>query len=77
MSRHLLSVVSIRETIAVRDHEVEIRQRQVHVGETDPLDVPEIDGLLFDRPPQRRKEREVSRVLGLLDEIQAERTKPK
>lgn len=73
MSRHLLSVARNRETIVDRDREADSPPRVIRIAETDPVDVPEIDGLLLDRPPQTRKASEVSRVLAILDELEQER----
>lgn len=72
MSRHLLSVARNRETIVDRDREAVSPPRVIRIAETDPLDVPEINVVLPDGPPQRRREREVSRVLSILDGIQRE-----
>jgi hypothetical protein len=41
-------------------------KRPVLIAETDPLD------LVVDRPPARRKEADVKRVLSILDEIDRE-----
>lgn len=40
------SLARIREKIAIRDHQPDISPKPVLIGETDPLDLPDIEDLL-------------------------------
>lgn len=46
MRPHSSSLARIREMIAVRDHQADISPKPVLIGETDPLDLPDIEDLL-------------------------------